>query len=80
MDVDREGTHITHCCAKHGCKYSYGFPGEDTCPVYDHGKPQEYPCEWCVDVREAEDRIKELQEEIAFVKSLSVHSHDTVVE
>jgi len=41
--VDFTGTHVTHCCAAHGCKY-----GEDnTCPVVLRTHKQQYPCEEC---------------------------------
>jgi len=36
------GTHITHCCVVHGCKY-----GDDDCPVANGKMQQTYPCESC---------------------------------
>jgi hypothetical protein len=40
---DFTGTHVTHCCLHHGCKY-----GEhETCPVVKGTHKQEYPCEEC---------------------------------
>lgn len=38
------GTHSSHCCKKHGCKY-----GDDDCPVHHGHIIQDYPCEWCND-------------------------------
>jgi hypothetical protein len=35
------GTHITHCCARHGCKY-----GNSDCPVVK-GASQKFMCEEC---------------------------------
>jgi hypothetical protein len=41
--VDFTGTHVSHCCLQHGCKY-----GEDiSCPVTNGTHKQEYPCEEC---------------------------------
>lgn len=61
------GTHVSHCCERHGCKYG---DGED-CAVQSKRHKQDYPCESCVDIAEAEADIKNLLEEIAFRKSLS---------
>jgi hypothetical protein len=36
------GTHVTHCCDKHGCKY-----GDADCPVVRQTHKQQYPCETC---------------------------------
>lgn len=60
------GTHVSHCCARHGCKYGDG----KYCVVEQKTHKQEYPCEQCVDIDEAEAEIKSLQEEIEFVRSL----------
>lgn len=60
------GTHVTHCCAMHGCKYGR----KHYCPVELKTHKQEYPCEYCVDVKEAEEQIAQLQTEINFVRSL----------
>lgn len=62
------GIHVGHCCERHGCKYG---DGED-CAVESKRHKQAYPCEFCVDVAEAESEIKNLLEEIAFRKSLSL--------
>lgn len=61
------GTHVGHCCARHGCKYG----DEENCPVENKSHKQDHPCESCVDVADAEAQIRELQEEIAFTRSLS---------
>src|SRR5471030_2357389 len=36
------GVHTSHCCARHGCKYS-----NDECPVVLGTHKQAYPCEFC---------------------------------
>jgi len=41
---DRWGTHETHCCIKHGCKY-----GDSDCPVTIALVKQRYDCETCSD-------------------------------
>jgi hypothetical protein len=38
------GTHVSHCCKTHGCKY-----GDPTCPVVGGLAGQRYPCEQCAD-------------------------------
>ncbi len=40
---DERGTHRTHCCIRHGCKY-----GDEDCPVADGTVWQEYACEYCI--------------------------------
>jgi hypothetical protein len=40
--VGNPGTHRSHCCARHGCKYS--SPG---CPVLSGELVQDHPCEVC---------------------------------
>jgi len=40
--VDKEGTHATHCCDRHGCKY-----GDKKCPVELGTVLQVYPCIDC---------------------------------
>lgn len=40
--VGNPGTHQSHCCKRHGCKY--GSPG---CPVLSGELVQEHPCEVC---------------------------------
>lgn len=50
--VDQLGVHATHCCPRHGCKYSYGQPKkEQECPVAQGTVLPCYPenngCERC---------------------------------
>lgn len=59
------GTHETHCCKRHGCKYGYGV-----CPVADGATVQRYACEYCVSVRSLETKIANLQEELEWSKTL----------
>ena len=42
--IDNVGTHVTHCCVKHLCKYS-----DNDCPVASGEVQQEGPCENCAD-------------------------------
>lgn len=42
MAVKNVGTHQTHCCVIHGCKY-----GDKECPVVSKEIMQEYLCEDC---------------------------------
>lgn len=42
--VRNYGTHGTHCCAEHGCKY-----GDIDCPVVSGFMTQNYECEECSD-------------------------------
>lgn len=42
LPVDRVGTHVTHCCVIHGCKY-----GNPDCPVVLGDEDQEFLCEEC---------------------------------
>jgi len=49
---DRWGTHATHCCTIHGCKY-----GHVDCPVELGLVKQEYPCEYCNDDEDEDENI-----------------------
>lgn len=60
------GVHVSHCCAMHGCKYG----DDEDCVVENKSHKQDYPCESCVDVEDAEGQIARLKEEILFVQSL----------
>lgn len=42
MPVRNVGTHVTHCCFIHGCKYA-----DDECPIEKGEIDQEYICEDC---------------------------------
>ena len=44
MEVDRVGVHVTHCCLRHGCKYSFT---NKACPVAQGEVKQQYRCEYC---------------------------------
>lgn len=60
------GTHLSHCCKRHGCKY-----GNTKCPVALDELLQNNPCEFCRSKSEIEDEIAELQEELAWAKELA---------
>lgn len=61
------GTHVTHCCERHGCKY-----GEDeTCPVVQKQNGQEYPCEDCQNPQQLRGRIAALKEELTWSEELA---------
>lgn len=52
------GTHSSHCCKKHGCKYS-----DEDCPVQFGHIIQDYPCEWCNDPHtQYMDAVKEMSD------------------
>lgn len=56
MTVKNPGTHATHCCAIHRCKY-----GEEDCPVVSHEIEQVYTCEWCdEDGIKTVDQVKDI--------------------
>ena len=50
--VKNHGTHITHCCRIHGCKY-----GNTNCPVETKTHMQKYVCEQCSDALEEMDEM-----------------------
>lgn len=61
------GTHVTHCCERHGCKY-----GEDeTCPVVQKKNNQEYPCEDCQNPWDLREKIAALKEELTWTEELA---------
>jgi len=45
--------HTEHCCVFHGCKYSYQM-----CPVALGKKVQSYPCEFCDDAEDDQEKDK----------------------
>jgi hypothetical protein len=47
MPLEDYGVHRTHCCKKHGCKYS-----NDNCPVASGEIVQSHACEFCHDDEE----------------------------
>jgi hypothetical protein len=59
------GTHTSHCCAKHGCKYS-----KADCPVATKTHQQEGSCEFCGSVKGIQEKLAELQEELAWSQHL----------
>lgn len=59
------GTHVTHCCEQHGCKY-----GDTDCPVTQKEAEQEYACEDCTSVEELETELGYIQEELAWTQKL----------
>jgi hypothetical protein len=65
MAVKNIGTHVTHCCLRHGCKYR-----EDECPVTTGEYTQEFACEYCTSSATLEARIKETEEELEWSRSL----------
>lgn len=69
--VKNRGTHIGHCCLKHGCKYGDDYTSEYYCPVTAGEDDQEYPCEYCPDNEEQIlDQIKDLEQELEFARKL----------
>ena len=44
MLSDLMGTHRSHCCVYHGCKYG---DDETQCPVFGGRLTQDHPCETC---------------------------------
>jgi hypothetical protein len=70
------GTHIGHCCARHGCKYR-----NEDCPVEKGTHEQTQACESCTSSATLEARIKSLQKELAWSKGLEakgfrIHGYD----
>lgn len=59
-------THVTHCCALHGCKYGY----KSNCPVVAGEHAQEFRCEECPTVAELKQQMEELKVELAFAEKL----------
>ena len=61
------GTHQTHCCQRHGCKYSYQG---DACPVETGDIVQTYPCEQCRPTESIRAQIAALEAELAWSQKL----------
>lgn len=59
------GVHVAHCCGRHGCKY-----GERACPVATGGVDQEYPCEYCLPLADAERAVRDAQDELEWSKKM----------
>lgn len=68
MAVANIGTHVTHCCALHGCSY-----GDEDCPVDSPVKAtavaQAYLCEECPSEEQARQNLLEAAEELSFILS-----------
>jgi len=52
--INKEGTHRTHCCVAHGCKYN-----DRDCPVETGKIKQDYTCEYCS--QDGIDNLEDLQ-------------------
>mgnify|MGYP001028122801 CR=1 FL=1 len=63
MDKKRWGTHQTHCCAIHGCKY-----GDTDCPVKLRQTPQDYTCETCDD--SGFQNVEQIKEQLEVEKAV----------
>ena len=70
MTIKNIGTHTTHCCELHGCKYSYSLSEDDECPVEAKTHEQLYPCDMCEPVSRLKAQMVELQEELEFAEKL----------
>lgn len=51
-DRNRDKVHVTHCCARHGCKY-----GSNHCAVMEHRAEQEKLCEQCLEGEEIKQMV-----------------------
>lgn len=76
MAVKNIGTHVTHCCLKHGCKYN-----EDECPVTKGEHIQEFACEYCTSSTTLKARLAELEEELEWslkleARGLHIYGYD----
>ena len=65
MARDNVGTHVSHCCAQHGCKY-----GDEDCPVVAKTHEQTQACESCTSTATLEAQIAYLNEELAWSRNL----------
>lgn len=61
------GTHETHCCLRHGCKY--GYP-EGECAVEAKAVVQSGACPYCESTELLKSKIAELNEELKWSESL----------
>jgi hypothetical protein len=62
------GTHVTHCCEYHGCKY-----GNENCPVENKEVDQQYPCMECETLTELEEQVQEINEQITLLKKIAAN-------
>ena len=51
--------HTSHCCLRHGCKYS-----DNDCPVENGSKYQQFLCEYCPKIPEFKTKNKYVEEVI----------------
>lgn len=65
VEYTNVGTHVTHCCAQHGCKY-----GNKNCVVEDGKREQEFACEFCHSSEYLKNKIANLQEELEWTEKL----------
>src|SRR5688572_24030335 len=66
-----DGVHRTHCCVRHGCKYS-GYSHVHDCPVEQGRIKQEFPCEDCNGVMPTEPLLGQ-----ELMKVLESHHDDS---
>lgn len=57
---DAFGSHPSHCCEQHGCKYG----DDEDCPVFTSQVEQTGYCPFCVNVDDAKAKIAKLEKEI----------------
>lgn len=55
----------SHCCARHGCKYSY-----DDCPVVEQRLEQSGPCEFCPSFEDIREYLKYYTDELTWYYKL----------
>lgn len=65
-EYENVGTHETHCCKRHGCKYGK----KKHCAVASGAVVQRYACEYCTSSGTLKARIASLQEELVWTESL----------
>lgn len=65
MTVKNVGTHISHCCAMHGCKYR-----DEDCPVALNTEEQTQACPYCTSSRTLSVRMEQMEKELEWSKKL----------
>lgn len=63
---NKAGTHVTHCCGKHGCKY-----GDSDCAVKTGEYTQMYACSYCQSVETIQGKITALTKELQWTLLLA---------
>ena len=66
---NRQGSCVTHCCGRHGCKYD-----KKDCVVETGVYYQKYACEYCRSVNSIKEEIASLIEERAWTQALEENS------